>query len=93
MRFSDTRIQNISSQIAETLMKRKLIEYHGLKVSLVSLISRTIIKDLSFEDQIDEEVVHIIKSMKKQIPEGSAEWNSIFQQQKELLAKRFNYIL
>lgn len=93
MRLSDERIQYLAGEISEMLLKKKMIQYRSIKSTLKTLIARTIIKDLQIEDQIDEEVKEIIKSIKRDVPEGSAEWNSIFQQQKELLAKRLNYIL
>lgn len=92
MRLSDERITFIANKIGDALLKKKYIGYQKSKHTLTTQIARTIIKDLQIEDQIDEEVKEIIKSMQREIPEGSSEWVSIFQQQKEILAKRINYI-
>ncbi len=93
MRLSDERIQFIASQISDILLDKNLVTVKGLRNTLKILVARAIIKDLQIEDQIDEEVKNIIASMKRDIPEGSSEWKSIFQQQKEAIAKRLNYIL
>lgn len=93
MRLSDERIKYIADEIADTLTKKNMIEFKGIRSRFVTQIARTIIMDLKIEDEIDEEVIRIIKSMKREIPEGSPEWNSIFQQQKELQCKKLNYII
>jgi hypothetical protein len=92
MRLSDDRIQSIASQIAEQLKKKGLVRYKGLPVRMTTTIARTITNDLKIEDEINEEVERMIEKMKRDIPRGSAEWNSIFMQKKEELARRRNYI-
>ncbi|MBN1903066.1 DUF507 family protein [Candidatus Sumerlaeota bacterium] len=92
MRLSEERIEFIARQIAKSLMDKKYVSYYSRNRSLDNVIAREIMQDLSFEDKIDAEVEKSIRSIKRDIPEGSAEWMSIFQQKKEELAKRHNYI-
>lgn len=92
MRLSDDRIHSIANQIAEHLLKRGMIRFKGLRISLVTSIARVITNDLKIEDEINAEVERMIESMQRKIPRGSAEWNSIFIQKKEELARRRNYI-
>ena len=92
MRLSEARIEFIAEQIEKALTGKKMIGYYSRKRKLSSIIARVIIQDLAFEDKIDSEVEQTIRSIKRNIPEGSAEWGSIFQQKKEELAKRYNYI-
>lgn len=92
MRLSEERIEFIARQIAKSLREKKYVSYYSRSRSLDSVIARQILKDLSFEDKIDAEVEKSIRSIKRNIPEGSAEWMSIFQQKKEELAKRYHYI-
>ena len=92
MRLSETRIEFIAQQIALSLTNKKFLGYYHRKLKLPSVIARVMIHDLAFEDKIDAEVEKIIRSIKRDIPEGSAEWVSIFQQKKEELAKRYQYI-
>lgn len=92
MRLSEERIEFIARQIARALSDKKYVSYYARSRTLESLIAREVMKDLAFEDKIDAEVEKSIRSIKREIPEGSAEWMSIFQQKKEELAKRHNYI-
>ena len=92
MRLRDDRIQSIATQIAEHLAQEKLIAFRGMRTSLVTVIARVIANDLKIEDQINAEVERMIESMQRKIPRGSAEWNSIFFQKKEELARRRKYI-
>ena len=92
MRLSESRVEFIAQQIERSLINKKYVGYYHRKLKLHGLIARIIIQDLAFEDKVDAEVEKIIKSIKRDIPEGSAEWSSIFQQKKEEVAKRYNYI-
>lgn len=93
MRLSADRLDTISSKICNALLKKKLIKYKGLPNALATRLARSVIANLAIEDEIDVEVERMIESMKRRIPRYSAEWNSIFVQKKEELAKRRNYIL
>lgn len=92
MRLSDDRIQSISDQIARHLRENKLVRYQGLQIRLVTAIGRVITNDLKIEAQINAEVEEMIEKMQRDIPRGSAEWNAIFFQKKEELARRRNYV-
>ena len=92
MRLSEARIEFIAQQIARSLTDKKYVGFYNRKLKFHSIIARVMIQDLAFEDKIDAEVEKIIKSIRRDIPEGSAEWGSIFQQKKEELAKRYNYV-
>lgn len=93
MRLSDDRIQFISGTMADRLLADKMIRFDGPRISLITLLARTIINDLKIEDEINAEVERMIASMQRNIPRGSAEWTTIFMQKKEELARRRNYIL
>jgi hypothetical protein len=93
MRLGEDRIQHIAGQMAEHLTREKMIQFNGLRTSLVTAIARVITNDLKIEDEINAEVERMIESMKRPVPRGSAEWNSIFFQKKEELARRRNYLI
>ena len=93
MRLGDDRIQYLAGEIADHLTREKRIRFTGMRTSLVTAIARVIINDLKIEDEINAEVERMIESMQHKVPRGSAEWNSIFFQKKEELARRRNYIL
>jgi hypothetical protein len=93
MRLSEERINHICSKIHDALLNTKRIKYKGLRTTLVTQLARVILTDLAIEAEIDAEVERMIESMKRRIPKYSAEWNSIFVQKKEELARRRNYVL
>lgn len=93
MRLSEERIHFIADQIIESLLGKGMIEITMPQNKLRREISLVIIKDLRIEDEIDQEVMRIIASMQRDIPEDSPEWHSIFRQKKDELARRRNYIL
>jgi len=92
MRLSEERIEFIAKEIMNELLGRKLIRYRDYSTHLTTKIARLIQKDLQTEDEIDAEVERIIESMKRKIPKGSSEWNSLFIARKEELAKKKNYV-
>lgn len=93
MRLSEERIHFISTQIAKELIDTGLIAYGGTRIVLESEIARVILEDLKIEDEIDREVVDMIDNMKRNIPQGSAEWSAIYAQKKEEIARRRNYLV
>ena len=93
MRLSERRVQFIAQQIADGLLKNRRVRYRGNKNKYVAEIGRVILEDLRIEDEIDREAEERIRRMKRDIPEGSAEWMAIYQQEKEQLARRRNYTI
>ena len=93
MRLGEDRIQHIAGVMADHLTREKMIQFNGMRTSLVTAIARVIMNDLKIEDEINAEVERMIESMKRPIPRGSAEWNSIFFQKKEELARRRKYLI
>jgi hypothetical protein len=92
MRLSEKRIQFIATQIVDELLAHNEIAYSGSRLALETEVARIISDDLRIEDEIDEEVVQMISKMKRNIPQGSAEWDAIYQEKKAELARRRNYI-
>lgn len=92
MRMSEERITFIAHQIAEDLMSKNLVKFGGSQLVMEAEIVRVIVSDLKIEEEIDREVVEMIDSMKRVIPQGSAEWQAVYSQKKEEIARRRNYI-
>ena len=92
MRLSEDRITFIAHQIAEELVSKNLVKLGGSQLVMEAEIARVIASDLKIEEEIDREVVEMIDSMKRVIPQGSAEWQAIYSQKKEEIARRRNYI-
>lgn len=93
MRLTEERIEFINRQILDSLVEAGFIEVDGRPSAVLVEMNRVVMTDLAQEDRIDEEVRAMILGMKRQIPEGSAEWNSLFLKKKEELAARRNYVL
>lgn len=92
MRLSEDRIQFIAGQIAKELVDKQMIKFSGSRIVLESEIARVLLEDLKIEEEIDREVVDMIDRMQRKPPQGSAEWQAIFMQKKEEIARRRNYI-
>jgi hypothetical protein len=93
MRLSEDRIHFIATQVAKELIDTKQIAFGGSRIVLESEIAKVILEDLRIEDEIDKEVVEMIDKMQRKVPHGSAEWQAIYTQKKEEIAKRRNYLL
>ncbi len=92
MRLSEERIHFIAAKIIETLLDKDMLDISCSTQKLQRDITQAMIKDLRTEDEIEQEVINMIQSMSRDIPEDSPEWNSIFREKKEELARRRNYI-
>ena len=92
MRLSEDRIHFIAAQVAKELVDTKVVKFGGSQIVLESEISRVVLEDLKIEEEIDKEVVAMIDSMQRKLPPGSAEWQAVYSQKKEEIAKRKNYI-
>ena len=93
MRLSEERIYFIAEKIVDALVSKGMIKISTPAKLICREILTTVIRDLRIEDQIDKEVIEMIKSMSREIPEDSPEWTGVFRQKKEDLARRKNYIL
>ncbi len=93
MRLSEDRIHFIAGQIAKELVEGSQVKFGGSRIVLESEIARVILEDLKIEDEIDKEVVEMIDKMQRKLPPGSAEWQAVYMQKKEEIARRRNYII
>lgn len=92
MRLSEDRIHFIAGQIARELVETKQVKFSGSRIVLESEIARVILEDLKIEEEIDREVSDMIERMQRKPPPGSAEWQALYSQKKEEIARRRNYI-
>jgi len=93
VRLSEDRIHFIAQQVAKELIDTKQVKFGGSRIVLESEIARVILEDLRIEDEIDKEVVEMLDKMQRKLPPGSAEWQAIYTQKKEEIARRRNYLL
>lgn len=93
MRLTEDRIEFINKQILDALITEGLVEVRGRASTVLTDMNRVVMQDLAMEDRIDAEVDAMIKRIKRDIPEGSAEYRSIFMKKKDELCAKYNYTL
>lgn len=93
MRLSEDRVVDLSCKIVGKILDEELVYSDMDEDELVDFVKKVIWNDLLIEDEIETEVKKVISSYSRSIPEGSAEYNAVYQRIKEDIAKRKNYVL
>ncbi|MEW6088657.1 MAG: DUF507 family protein [bacterium] len=93
MRLSEDRIVDLSCKIAGKILDEELIYSDFDEDELIDFIKRIICNDFAIEDEIEAETKKVMNSYSRSIPEGSAEYNAVYQKIREDIAKRKNYVL
>jgi hypothetical protein len=91
MRLSEDRINAIAYKIAFELVKKRYVKTTHKLNQVTAWIEKPIFEDLKHEDVIDDEVRRELGKLTKCPPEGSFEYNAMFQKKKEEIARRRNY--
>lgn len=78
MRLSDDRINELSHQIAKALAEDERVKLLSVLNSVRLAIRKSIGKAIRKESQIDSKVREKISRQKRNIVEGSAEWDAIY---------------
>lgn len=91
MRLSEDRINAIAYKVAFELVKKRLIKTQHRLSQVTAWVEKPILDDLSREEEIEEEVRQTLRSMKSCPPEGSYDYQALFQRKKEELADRRGY--
>ncbi len=90
MRLTEDRISHLSHLILNHLLNEDMIfvtEHDEGKVR--ARIKRVFIEELRQEEALDDKIRHKISSYKRHIPEGSSEWQILYQRfYKEEMDKR-----
>ena len=93
MRLSEDRINAIAYKIAFELVKKRMIKTTRRLNQVTSWVEKPILDDLRQEEQLDEEVRRLLATMTTCPPEGSFEYQALYQRRKEELASRRGYEL
>lgn len=91
MRLSEDRINSIAYKIAFELKKKRYVKPTHNVSQLTAWVERPILDNMLQEDKIDELVRQDMRKLTKCPPEGSFEYQAMFQKKKEEIAKRHNY--
>jgi hypothetical protein len=90
MKFSEARLSHLAHRIVEVFEREGLAEVENERLALAE-IKRGLGKDYEREVQIDGAVRRKIASLSRQVPEGSREWDILYQRYfSEELRKRKN---
>jgi hypothetical protein len=91
MRLSEDRISAIAYKIAFELVKKRHIVTTKRLAQVQTWVEKPIFDDLELEEVIEEEVRKHLAGLTKCPPEGSFEYQALFQKKKEEFARRHNY--
>ena len=91
MRLSEDRIHQIAGKIAFELVKKRFVISKHKVAQVTAWLEKPILEDLQREESINEEVRAVLAKMTTCPPEGSFEYNALFQRKKEELARRHGY--
>ncbi len=90
MRLSEDRISHISHLISDGIWKDDLVDFEKDK-EVLDEIKRILTHYLQVEDDADEHARTTIRSLSKNIPEGSPEWEVLYRKyfEEEIKKKQF----
>ncbi|PID57200.1 hypothetical protein CSB45_08200 [candidate division KSB3 bacterium] len=93
MKLRRDYIESLSGRMAQRLVQKKFIQLHADLSLLQSTISNVIIKDLTVEDDLDEEVRRILEDYAQQMRRQNISYHEMFQMVKRKIVKERNLIL
>jgi len=91
MRLSEDRIDAIAYKIAFELIKKRYIKTTKKLMQVTSWVEKPLLDNLRREDEIDDIVRAEMRKRTTCPPEGSFEYQALFQKTKEDLARRKGY--
>jgi hypothetical protein len=78
MRLTEDRISHISHLVLDLLMQNRNVDALQPEERLLREIKRTITDELRFEDEADAAARRTIRSLSRNVPEGSREWDVLY---------------
>jgi hypothetical protein len=79
VRLSHEKIVHLSHLMLDALLEDDRVDYHGDENEVRQRIVALLKAELEREDAMEESVRRKIESQKRGIPEGSPEWDLLFQ--------------
>jgi hypothetical protein len=83
VRLNEERISHISHLILDKLMQDRNVDALQAEERVLREIKRTITDELKFDDDADTAVRTMIQSLSRRVPEGSREWEVLYQKYRE----------
>ncbi len=78
MRLTEDRISHLSHLILDMLMQNRNVDALQPEERVLREIKRTITDELKFDDEADAAARRTIRSLSRQVPEGSREWDILY---------------
>ena len=78
MRLSHEKIVHLSHLILDELLEDDRVDYHGEENEVRQRIVALLKAELEREDAMEDAIRRKIESQKRQIPEGSPEWELLY---------------
>ncbi|PIE35254.1 hypothetical protein CSA56_05040 [candidate division KSB3 bacterium] len=88
MRLNRDKVIHLSHLLVDALDDKELMTWQVDKNALRIEIANTMIEDLTVEEDVDREVRRVLRSYKRQILEGSREWDIMYQKTFEEYMKK-----
>lgn len=79
MRLSDDKVSHLTHIVLKGLLDKKAVTPLTDDSAIRREIKRVIVKDLKVAENIDESIRKKLQSYSKKIPEGSPEWELLYQ--------------
>ena len=79
MRLNRDKIIHLSHLIVNTLDDKELVTWLTDQNSLRMEVANIMLEDLSIEEEVNQDVRRILRSYKRNIMEGSREWDVMYQ--------------
>ncbi|MDI6782905.1 MAG: DUF507 family protein [bacterium] len=94
MRLREERIESIANQIVANLTKKKLIAVKDADLgSVVHAITKLLVSNQQIEAEIEAETMNVLKAYEQKVAPGTPQWQVVFNQTKDRIAKKRGYIL
>lgn len=88
MRLSRDKVMHLSHLLVDALDNKELLSWLVDKNTLRMEIVNTMLEDLRVEEEVEQEVRRILRSYKRNIQEGSREWDVMYQKTYEEQMKK-----
>ncbi|MCB2155659.1 DUF507 family protein [bacterium] len=93
MRLSEERIHHLANKMAKEMIRDGAVDRKVGTENLATLIAQVMINDLRREDEIDEEVRGMLARQRNLPPQGTGEYEAMFQKLKQDVAAKRGYPL
>lgn len=93
MRIKKEMVEYVANKLAKSLLDEEFILFDGSREELSRVLRMVIIKDLSVEDRLNEEVKEIIRTHHDLLDKGETDYGRVFQMVKSKLVRERSLIL